>query len=308
MFAIRRVHQRWFGPIVACLLFTVGTAQAEKLAVELQENIEYGKGGDQTLTLHLAKPVDATEPLPGLIFIHGGGWQAGSKDIYRKAIQDFAAEGYVAATVTYRLAPKHLFPAQIEDCKCAVRWMRAHADELGVDPTRIGAIGGSAGAHLSMLLGTMDSSDGCEGEGGWADESSKVQAVVSYFGPVDLTETEIGDLPSRQLLNEGVIRGIIRAFVGGEPSEKIDLLRQASPLHYVNAGDAPILMFQGTRDILVPYDHPYEMAHVLTEHNIKGRVELILGAGHGWAGPEMARTQQASIDFFNEHLKAEEKK
>ena len=304
MLAFRLTRCRKFAVVLACGLLLVSSSHSAELAVDVQESIEYGMGGDQALTLHLAKPVEIDAPLPGIIFIHGGGWQAGSKDMYRKAIREFASEGYVVATISYRLAPKHPFPAQIEDCKCAVRWMRAHADELGVDPERIGAIGGSAGAHLSMLLGTMDSSDGCEGSGGWEDHSSKVQAVVSYFGPVDLTQTEIGDLPSRRLLNEPVIRGILRNFVGGEPEERIDLLRQASPLHYVNNGDAPMLLFQGTKDILVPYDHPFEMAHALTEHGIQGRVELILGAGHGWAGPEMARTQKAAIEFFNEHLKS----
>lgn len=290
--------------MAATLLFSpVERLAAEDLAVDFQENVEYGVGGDQKLTLHLAKPIGLDEPVPGLLFIHGGGWQAGSKDGYIQQIKEFAAKGYVAASVGYRLAPKYPFPAQIEDCKCAVRWMREHAEELGVDPERIGAIGASAGGHLAMLLGTMDSGDGLEGEGGWQGQSSKVQCVVSYFGPSNLTETEIGDHPARQILNEPVIRSILRNFVGGEPEENIDLLRQASPVHYVSSGDAPVLHFQGTRDILVPYDKSFEMTSALTEHGIKGRVELIMGAPHGWGGAEMKRTQKAALEFFDEHLK-----
>lgn len=285
--------------------FLAPSVGAGELAVDLQENIEYGSGADQKLTMHIARPKDSSEAAPCIVFIHGGGWQAGSKDMFKKAIRDFASEGYVAASVGYRFAPKYKTPAQIEDCKCAVRYLRAHADELGIDPARIGAIGASAGAHLSMLLGTMDSGDGCEGEGGWQDQPSKVQAVVSYFGPVDLTETKIGDMPSRQLINEKMVRSILTNFVGGEPEAHAELLRQASPITYVGPGDAPMLLFQGTKDILVPYDHAFTMTEALTKHGIKGRAELIVGAGHGWMGDEMVRTQRAALEFFDEHLRPE---
>lgn len=288
---------------VAWIFAVAPLAAAGELAVDFQENVEYGAGADQKLTLHLARPKDADGPVPAVVFIHGGGWQAGSKDMFKKAIRDFASEGYVAASVGYRFAPKYKTPAQIEDCKCAVRYLRAHADELGLDPGRIGAIGASAGAHLAMLLGTMDSADGLEGNGGWQDQSSKVQCVVSYFGPVNLTETEIGDLPSRQMINEPVVRNILRNFVGGEPEEHKEELRQASPITYVNAGDAPMLLFQGTKDVLVPYDHAFQMTDALAKNGIAGRAELIMGAGHGWAGKEMTRTQRAALEFFDEHLK-----
>lgn len=297
--------------VTALALFATSTyltaTGAGELAVDLQENVEYGTGADQKLTMHIARPKDATEPLPAILFIHGGGWQAGSKDMFKKAIRDFASEGYVAASVGYRFAPKYRTPCQIEDCKCAVRYLRAHADELKIDPTRIGAIGASAGAHLSLLLGTMDSGDGCEGEGGWQDQSSKVQCVVSYFGPVDLTETEIGDNPARQIINEQMVRGILTNFVGGKPEEHKDELRQASPITYVGPGDAPMLLFHGTKDVLVPYDHAFLMSDAMTKHGIKGRAELIMGAGHGWMGDEMVRTQKSALEFFDEHLKTEEK-
>jgi acetyl esterase/lipase len=260
--------------------------------IEVREEVEYGTGGGKKLTLHLARPAGAGTRSPGLVFIHGGGWAAGNKDGLKDAIRDAARRGYVAATVGYRFAPEHPFPAQVEDVKCAVRWMRAHASELQLDPNRIGAIGFSAGAHLSMMLGVMDKGDGLEGDGGWPDQSSKVQAVVSYFGPVDF----LAEYPEAS-------QRIVNAFIGGTKVEKTDAYRRASPVTYVTPNDAPMLLFQGTEDVLVPYDQAYVMARALTAVKVPGRVELLLGANHGWGGKEIERTLREGYDFFGQHLK-----
>src|SRR5258708_4320036 len=181
--------------VVAFFIFSAfgGFARlaADEPDVEFRPDVEYGTGGGEKLTLHVALPKTSEGARPGLVFIHGGGWAGGKKDDLKDAIRDAALKGYATVSVGYRLAPKDPFPAQVEDVKCAVRWMRSHADELKLDPKRIGAIGFSAGAHLSMMLGVMDPADGLEGDGGWPDQSSKVQAVVSYFGPTDL----LGEYP-----------------------------------------------------------------------------------------------------------------
>ena len=290
--------------IVGLLSARSGLQAAEKYAVEIQQDVVYGTGGGEELTLHLARPTGMDKAAPALVFIHGGAWRTGNKSSFAEAIQRAAERGYVAATIGYRFAPKHRFPAQIEDCKCAVRWLRANAEQLNVDPRRIGAIGGSAGAHLALLLGTMDSGDGLEGNGGWEDQSSKVQAVVSYFGPVNLTLSidDIKKSPSADVFMEQAVRAILRDFVGGEPEERTDELQLASPINYVNEGDAPVLMFQGTRDPLVPFEQAFQMAGALTTHKIPGRVEFIMGAGHGWRGGELARTEASAMAFFDEHL------
>jgi acetyl esterase/lipase len=269
-----------------------GLVRAQEPEIEFRENIEYGTGGDQKLTLHLALPKTAAGPRAGLVFIHGGGWAGGKKDDLKEAIREAAKKGYVALSVGYRLAPQNLFPAQVEDVKCAVRWLRAHADELQLDPKRIGAIGFSAGAHLSMLLGVMDKNDGLEGTGGWQDQSSKVQVVVAYFGPTDL----LGEYPP-------VSQEIVRKFIGGTKAEKAAEYRRASPITYVSTGDAPMLLFQGTNDVLVPYDQAYLMARALTEAKVPGRVELLLGANHGWGGQDLDHTRNETYAFFGKWLK-----
>ncbi|MFN0055751.1 MAG: alpha/beta hydrolase fold domain-containing protein, partial [Planctomycetales bacterium] len=261
--------------------------------IEFRDEVEYGTGGGKKLTLHLARPTGQGSVRPGLMFIHGGGWAGGKKDDLKQPLRDAANLGYVAVSVGYRLAPQDRFPAQVEDVKCAVRWMRAHAAELELDPSHIGAIGFSAGAHLAMMLGVMDKEDGLEGAGGWSDQSSKVQAVVAYFGPVDL----LGEYPE-------VSQNIVKNFIGGTRQEREDAYRRASPLTYVNAGDAPMLLFQGTEDVLVPYDQAFTMAKALTAAKVPGRVELLVGANHGWGGKDLERTLREGYDFFALQLKA----
>lgn len=260
--------------------------------IELKENVQYGETDGEKLTLHLATPKDLSELSPVIVYIHGGGWRAGNKDGHIAQIQEAAKRGYVSVSVGYRFAPKYPFPAQVEDVKCAVRWLRAKKDELKIDPDRIGAIGYSAGAHLSMMLGTMDSSDGLEGNGGWNDQSSKVQCVVAYFGPTNF----LSPYPE-------VTQPIIEQFLGGKLADKEDNYRKASPITYVNEGDAPTLIFQGTKDILVPYEQAFEMTTALTKANVPGRVELLLGAGHGWKEEDMRQTQNLALAFFDKYLK-----
>jgi acetyl esterase/lipase len=277
------------GCVLLSLLFA--RVRADEPEIDFRSDVEYGTGGEQKLTLHLALPkTDGAKA--GLLFIHGGGWAAGNKDDLKDAIREAAKKGYVAASVGYRFAPQNPFPAQVEDVKCAVRWMRAHADEIKLDPKRIGAIGFSAGAHLSMMLGVMDKDDGLEGNGGWADQPSKVQAVVAYFGPVDL----LGEYPP-------VSQEIVAKFIGGTKAEKTAEYRRASPITYVNSGDAPMLLFQGTNDVLVPFDQAYLMVRALTEAKVPGRVEFLLGSGHGWGGQELDHTRNETFEFFGRWLK-----
>jgi acetyl esterase/lipase len=233
-------------------------------------------------------------PTPCIVFIHGGGWAGGNRKVHYAHMRQAAEDGFVAATISYRLVKedKNRWPAQIEDCKCAIRWLRANAERFSIDPARIGAIGYSAGAHLSMLLGTLDKEDGLEGEGGSPDQSSKVQAVVAYFGPTNLTV----EYPPAS-------RNIVANFIGGPLDQRRNDYDRASPLRYVSQGDAPMLLFHGTKDELVPYEQAFEMATALTKANVSGRVEILLGHRHGWGGDTLQHTQQAAMNFFRSTLK-----
>jgi acetyl esterase/lipase len=258
--------------------------------------VVYGKGGGEDLKLNIARPTKpAADKLPCIVFIHGGGWQMGDRTGHDSATWEAAKRGYVSATVGYRLAPKYKFPAQINDVKCAIRFLRAHAGDYGLDADRIGVCGFSAGGHLVMMLGVTSKEDGLEGDGGWADQSSRVQAVVSFFGPTDLTAA---DLPERD-------RPLLVAFLGGTVDEKRDDYKRASPITYVSKDDPPILLIQGTADVLVPHTQAYRMLDAMTKVGVPGRADLIAGANHGWfndAG-ETVRTGEETFAFFERYLK-----
>jgi acetyl esterase/lipase len=294
-----RILPRWAAALLVAGSFgcTKGTAQDSPPAdntveIIVEKDIEYGRGGDVPLKLDLARPT--TEgPHPGIICIHGGGWRGGSKDSLKAVTTRLAKEGFVAATVQYRFAPKFPFPAQVEDVKCAVRWLRAHAKELGLNPDRIGAIGFSAGGHLSLMLGVMDAKDGLEGQGGHADQSSKVQAVVNFFGPADLRR----NYPQ-------IVHGLLQDFVGGPIEEKGDVIQAASPITYLDDEDAPILTFHGTADPIVPYEQAKVLDQACKDKKIAHRLVTIERGGHGWGGEQLLDSLEQSLEFFRAELKA----
>lgn len=266
--------------------------------VAFERDVVYGRAGEEDLKLNLSRPKEGEGPFPCVVVIHGGGWRAGRKEAHDTLTWEFAKRGYVSASVGYRFAPKHRFPAQVEDVKCAVRFLRANAEKYRIDAERIGATGFSAGGHLSMMLGVMGREDGLEGEGGHADQPSQVQAVVSYFGPTDFVTA---DFPDRS-------RDIVKEFIGGTRAEMAEAYKRASPVTYVTPKDAPVLLFQGTKDVLVPHRQAYVMVDALTAAGVPGRADLIVGAGHGWGGAEIQRTSDATYAFFDLHLKAKPKK
>jgi acetyl esterase/lipase len=260
--------------------------------IEKVFDVAYGKGGGEDLKLDYARPTEAGT-FPGVLCIHGGGWAAGKRQDFQFLVERLAGQGYVAVTASYRFAPRCQFPAQIEDVKCAVRWMRAHAGMLKLDPARIGAIGASAGGHLACLLGSSDAGDHLDGTGGWPEASSRVQAVVNYFGPTDMTVGRFPDASSKILEN----------FLGGSLEAHREEYRRASPVTYLTPDDPPVLTFQGTVDPLVPYEQAEILHRRLADLHILNRLVVLEGRGHGWGGADMERTIQDSIAFFDRCLK-----
>ena len=261
--------------------------------VTAENDLLYTKVGETELKLDLARPAEGDGPFPAVLVIHGGGWRGGDKGSNRGALLEFARRGYVAVSPQYRFAPKVLFPAQIHDVKAAVRWVKAHAKEYKIDADHVGAVGFSAGGHLSLMLGLTGPDDGLEGDAPSDAPSTKIQAVVNFFGPTDFNAADLPD-PTRP---------IVKDFLGGAPADKPDLAAKASPVTYVSKGDAPVLTFQGTKDPLVPYSQAVALTEKMTAAGVPGRVEILIGAGHGWGGVEMRRTLHETMEFFDQYLK-----
>jgi acetyl esterase/lipase len=213
--------------------------------------VEYGRVGDRPLLLDLYAPAAATDPVPGLIFIHGGGWEMGNRSDYKYYTVRFANHGYVAATISYRFSQEALFPAAVEDAKCAVRWMRSNAADLGVDPDRIAVIGGSAGGHLALMVGYAPDVPELEGTGGHEGVSSAVRVVVDLYGPPDLTVPGDRDFY------------VVPKFLGGTYEEMPERYTLASPLHYLDPSDPPTLIMHGTIDQILSVTHSDALAEKL---------------------------------------------
>jgi acetyl esterase/lipase len=256
-------------------------------------DVVYGKGGDQELKLDLALPAKKDGKSPCIVVIHGGAWRAGNKSQHAPHIKRFAELGYVSASVQYRFCPKHVFPAQVQDVKCAVRFLRANAEKLGLDPQRIGAMGVSAGAHLAMMLDTVDEESDLEGTGGNDKQPSKVQCAVSIVGPTELWASDIPEIS----------KPLLRDFIGGTPQEKAELTKQASPIAHLSKDDGPILMIHGTKDELVPPTQVYKMVDAMGTIGVKGRAEVLPGLSHGLTPGEIQRALKQTEQFFGENLK-----
>ncbi len=254
--------------------------------------IEYGTGGERKLQLDLYLPKERTEATPAIIFIHGGAWKSGKRGDMKFYCAKFAEEGYVTATVSYRLVDEAPFPAAVHDVKCGVRWLRANAAKYQIDADRIAVSGNSAGGHLSMMIGYSDDSS-LEGKGGNSSVSSRVCAIVNFYGPTDLT-TEYAREQS-----------LVRNFLGGKTYDQAaDTYRLASPLSHLTKDDPPTLIFQGTIDSLVPVVQADMLADKLKELGIDYVYERYDGWPHAMdlAEDVNRRCVYQMERFFDKHL------
>ncbi|MBB5159355.1 alpha/beta hydrolase [Saccharopolyspora phatthalungensis] len=240
----------------------------------MSETVVYGTGGGRPLELRLYGRGGGRRP--GVVFVHGGGWRKGTLDMLARLASEVADAGYVTATIDYRLSGEARWPAALEDAKCAVRWMRAHADELGVDAYRIAAAGGSAGGHLAALVALTPGR--FEGSGGWAGVSSAVQAAVLYNPVIDLGVPAIGEM--------------VEEFLGPEP------VPVASPLSYVDHSCPPVLSRVGTEDELTPASGCVAFHGRLDELGVANELEIVPGRGHGLPVHDHEGCYHATIDFL----------
>ncbi|MSU25330.1 MAG: alpha/beta hydrolase [Opitutus sp.] len=280
---------------VAVLLFLPvrGAELVVPEQVAFERGVEFARPGGVSLTLNLAQPKGATGLLPAVVCIHGGGFRAGSREGYDKLCLTLAARGYVAVTITYRLAPANRFPAAVEDCKAAVRWVRANAARLHVDPARIAVLGGSAGGHLAQFLGVtagVPEFEGTENPG----FSSAVAAVVNYYGTSDVTKSYGRSVDAAEVLP---------LFFGGDLSTHRAAHVRGSPLNWVTPHAAPTLILHGTEDKYVNYEQGLWMRDRLQQCGVDVELFTLKGAGHGFKGADAEKAEAAALAWLDRHFK-----
>ena len=266
-------------------------------SVVFEKDIEYTNPDEQHLQLNMARPKTGNGPFPAIVCIHGGGFRAGTRDGFNSLCIQLAERGYVAVTVSYRLAPKYQFPAAVHDVKAAVRWLRANADKYKIDPCRIGTTGGSAGGHLAQFLGVTNGVERFEGDGGNAGFSSGVHCVVNFYGPSDFTKSYDASVDAAEVLP---------LFLGGNLQEQRHRHIEASPLYWVTPDAAPTLCIHGTNDKYVAHDQAVWLIDRLAASGVEARLMTIEGGDHGFGKSSLevkAQIEDARFKFFFRHLK-----
>lgn len=271
---------------------------AQTLArLDSRTNLTFARYGERELQLDLYRPKDAGAPLPAIVCIHGGGWFQGDRSSMRPLAQALAARGFVAVTISYRLSGEKKFPAQIEDCKAAVRWLRANAAKCGVDARAIGVTGLSAGGHLAALLATSGGVKELEGDGGNASQSSAVQACVAMGAQSDLETDRI------RALSKAPENPHYRPFLGGTMDDIPRTYALASPRHHLDKVDPPLLFMTGELDD--PSTHADDTRRDLDQLAIATGLKIIPQGPHAFLGQQrhFDEALEACDQFFSQHLK-----
>jgi acetyl esterase/lipase len=262
--------------------------------IQADLDVEYSRVGAR-VAMDILRP-KTPGPHPTILAVHGGGFRAGNRRSYIPLCIKAAQRGFACATASYRLAPGHQFPAPVEDVKAAVRFLRANAAKYEIDAANIGAIGGSAGGHLVLMLGLTANNKSFEGTGPNRDFSSAVKCVVNYYGPTDFTKSyEPGkSVDAAQVLP---------LFLGGdlEHNRKAHLL--SSPLFYVSPQATPILSIHGTKDRYVAYEHSVWLTEKLKAAGAEAELETLVDADHGFKGADAEKAEARTFAFFEKHLK-----
>lgn len=262
-------------------------------------DLVYVPDGHERQKLDLYLPTQSENPasLPLIVWVHGGAWMAGNKEDCRSA--HFLKYGYAAASINYRLSQHAIFPAQLEDCKAAIRFLRANANQYNIDPNRVGVWGASAGGHLVLLLGTTgDVNDFDKGPN--LHVSSKVQAVCDYFGPSDFTK--MSDFESE--VDHDAPDSPESKLIGGSVQENKEACKRANPITYISRNDPPFLICHGDKDMTVPYNQSVLLNDALKKAGIDVKFHTVKGGGHGFQDPKIGRIV---LEFFDKHLKKAEK-
>jgi acetyl esterase/lipase len=280
-----------FALAASLLLALSSLASAGEIVFE--SGIEYANPDDQHLQLNLARPKEASGRQPAILCIHGGGFRAGKREGWDARCKQFAEQGFVAAAVSYRLAPKFQFPAAVHDVKAAVRWLRANADKYQIDPDRIGVVGDSAGGHLAQFLGVTAGVKEFEGDAN-PGQSSRVTCVVNIYGPSDFTKSYGKSVDAHEVLP---------LWLGGDVNQQHRRHVLASPLNWVTPHAAPTLLIHGTEDKYVAHEQAVWIHDRLKACDVPVTLLTLAGAGHGFKGDDAKRAEEAMFAFFTKQLK-----
>ncbi|MBI1246698.1 prolyl oligopeptidase family serine peptidase [bacterium] len=269
------------------------TPNSEKKDFVTLKDLPYVPNAGDSQLLDLYLPLTAKQKTPVVVWVHGGGWKQGSKD--RCQASWMVANGYAVASINYRLLDEGQWPAQIDDCRAAIRWLRVNAKEFNLDAEHIGVWGGSAGGHLVALMGTLDTP---------ADEkiSSRVQAVCDWYGPSDLL-TMPPNVLSAGRTEEDLAKSNGARLLGGTVRDRPELAKQASALYQVSKNDAPFLIMHGDKDPGVPLDQSQRLNEKLQAAGVPTSLFIVEGAGHGGKQFQTPEVKERVLSFFNEYLR-----
>ena len=290
--------------LVAMLTVVSGCGGPPSL-VGTRRSYTYCENGGVSETLHVYEPFSPIRSAPAVVDIHGGGWVSGDATLQPGTVEwdvesALVGKGWVFVSINYRLAPTYRWPAQLQDAKCAVRYLRANARALHIDPTRIGVIGASAGGHLASMLGLTGNQAAFE-EGGSLNKSNAVEAVVDEYGPTDLTSPELS--------SSKVLRILSKETFGVVVGRQSQTLVAASPVTYVHPGAPSFLVIQGANDHLVPPGQSKELVALLKAASDQATLIIVRNAGHGLiqsgngpVTPDVATVAADAVRFLTKQL------
>lgn len=302
--------------VVLGLLGLLGVSTAQAQSCQTFPNLTYATwtapdNSTRSLQMELLVPSNPPGPVPVVVWIHGGGWFQGSRLPIPTGVSDLCSRGYAVASIDYRLVADGIWPTQIQDCKGAVRWLRAHADQYGLDPDRIGAWGVSAGGHLAAMLGTAgglgpvtigSATVDLEGTvGGNLDQSSRVQAVVDWYAQTDFLQMRF--YPSTS--NHDAVGSPESRLIGPQrPIQKNpEITATANPGTFASPDDAPFLIMHGTVDDLIPFNQSELLADSLRSRGVPVSLVPVPGAGHGGPAFNADSVNQVVYQFFDARLR-----
>jgi acetyl esterase/lipase len=305
-------NEKWVMIMIALALALISVGRAKETpgedapakpvrlppGVTLQKDIEYVPGGGTSRMLDLYLPPSSGQPVPFLMFVHGGGWHSGSKE--GCPAQFLAGHGYAVASINYRFIPQAPFPAQIEDCRAALRFLRAQATKYNLQPDHVAVWGGSAGGHLVNLLGTAAAADfsTVPATMGKVDEPIRVQCVIDMYGPTDFVATMSNRPPGKEVKQSGIL---------GPYKSAEELMARAkwlSPVTYISKDTPPFLIQHGDADKTVPLDQSREFLAALRAAGIEATLMVLPGAGHAGGAFFTEENHKVLVKFLGQHLKS----